>query len=613
MLDELRFGEHRTSTAGSEHVGDRHNQMDEKKRRVARSPDSRPSVQPFTSLGFCLDLRYELQIRYQQVTTKMTAKRIVILGGGFGGAFTAKYLRRCVDSEVTIELINDANYFVFQPLLPEVVAGIITASDAVTPLRVMLPGVKFRMAHAYGVDFAKQQVHVVQGTRRVPIQVAYDQLVIAVGQITNLEMLPGFAEHSLTMRNLSDAYVLRNHVIQCLEHADVTEDEALKQRLLTFVVAGGGFSGIETIGELVEMIRRTLRYYPNIEPHEIRPILVQRYSRILPELPERLSEYARRKLERRGIEIKLNSGLVSATATSVQLDDGSAVEAGTIVSTIGNGPSELVRALDIELIRGKIPTNRYLNMAGHDNVWAVGDAALIALDDDAEQFAPPTAQFATAQAQRAAKNLAATLANQPLVPFTFRPKGALASIGHYSAVAEVFGVRVSGLLAWFMWRGFYILRLPGFATKVRVTLNWLFDYMLPRNIVQNRNDRLPATRFVRLKKGDVLFNAGQILDGFYTVVEGALESRIPDAVLGEDFIRVLRPGDHWGERALTEDWQTQGSLTAVEDSRVLILKRDDFTNLRTSLPVLDEYFKHIPEKLYAHPLRRDRGNQGVTR
>ena len=143
MLDELRFGEHRTSTAGSEHVGDRHNQMDEKKRRVARSPDSRPSVQPFTSLGFCLDLRYELQIRYQQVTTKMTAKRIVILGGGFAGAFTAKYLRRCVDSEVTIELINDANYFVFQPLLPEVVAGIITASDAVTPLRVMLPGVRY--------------------------------------------------------------------------------------------------------------------------------------------------------------------------------------------------------------------------------------------------------------------------------------------------------------------------------------------------------------------------------------------------------------------------------------------------------------------------------------
>lgn len=535
----------------------------------------------------------------------MTAKRIVILGGGFGGAFTAKYLRRELGSEVTIELINDANYFVFQPLLPEVASGIIAASDAVTPLRVMLPSVKFRMSHAYRIDFAEQQVYVVQGTKRIPIQVSYDHLVIAVGQKTNLEMLPGFAEHSLTMRNLSDAHVLRNHIIQCLEDADVTDNKTLKQRLLTFVVAGGGFSGVETIGELAEMIRRTLQYYPNIKPHEIRPILVQRDSRILPELPERLSEYAQRKLQRRGIRIKLNSGLVSATTTSVQLDDGSSVDTGTIVSTIGNGPGELVQALNIELIRGKIPTDRYLHVTGYNNVWAIGDSALIALNDGAEQFAPPTAQFATAQAKRVAKNIAASLANRPLAPFTFHPKGALASIGHYSAVAEVFGIRLSGLLAWFMWRGFYILRLPGFATKVRVTLNWLFDYVLPRNIVQIRNEQLGATQFAHFKKGDVLFSAGQIPDGFYSVVTGALESRISDAMLGEDFVRVLGPGDHWGERTLTENWETKGTLTAIEDTRVLILKRIDFTNLRTALPVFDQYFNHISEKAYAHPLRRD--------
>ena len=527
----------------------------------------------------------------------MPTKHIVILGGGFGGAFTAKYLRQRVGSSAVIELINDTNYFVFQPLLPEVAAGIIGASDAVTPLRVMLRGVKVRMAHAYGVDFAKQQIHVVQGTRRKPIQVAYDHLVIAVGQTANLGMLPGFAEHSLTMRNTSDAYMLRNHVIQCLELADVTEDEALKQRLLTFVVAGGGFSGVETMGELAEMIRQTLPYYPNIDPQEIHSILIQRGARILPELPERLSEYAQRKLRRRGIEIKLSTGLVSATGTSVQLDDGSIIDTGTIVSTVGNGPSDLVQALDIELIRGKIPTDRYLHVAGHDNVWAVGDSAQIAIDDTAEQFAPPTAQFATAQAQQVATNLAAALVNKPLAPFTFRPKGALASIGHYSAVAEVFGLRVSGLLAWFMWRGFYILRLPGFTTKVRVTLNWLFDYVLPRNIVQIRTERLAATRFAHYKKGDVLFDVGQIPDGFYIVATGALESSIPDPELGEDFVRVLGPGDHWGERALTENWETKGSLIALEDTRVLILKRNDFTNLRTALPVLDEYFNHISDNL----------------
>jgi len=536
---------------------------------------------------------------------RMTPKRIVILGGGFGGAFTAKYLRQRVASDVTIELINVANYFVFQPLLPEVAAGIISASDAVTPLRAMLPGVRCRMARAFDVDFSTQHVSVVQGRGRVPIQVSYDHLVIAVGQVTNLDMLPGFAEHSLTMRNVSDAYRFRNQVIQCLEQADVTEDAELKRQLLTFVVAGGGFSGVEAIGELTEMVRRTLSYYPNIEPHEVHPILIQRDSRILPELPESLSEYAQRKLEGRGITIELNTGLASATASSVQFDNGTSIDAQTILSTIGNGPCELVKTLDIELVRGKIPTDRSLRVRSHDNVWAVGDSALIALDDDARNFAPPTAQFATAQAKRVASNIASALINKPVQPFAFRPKGSLASIGHYSAVADVFGIRLSGLIAWFMWRGFYILRLPGFATKVRVTLNWLFDYILPRNIVQMRDNPSAATRFVRLKKDDVLFRPGQIVDGFYAVVHGSLESRIRDEESGQDHVRQLGPGDHWGERALTEHCQTRGSLTAMEDSRVLVLKPDDFTNLRMSLPVLDEYFSRISDDVYTHLLRQN--------
>ena len=536
----------------------------------------------------------------------MTVQRIVILGGGFGGAFTAKYLRRRAGPDIQIELINDANYFVFQPLLPEVAAGIIAASDAVTPLRAMLPGVRFRMAHAYGVDFERQVVHVVQGAKRVPISVSYHHLVIAVGQVTDLGRLPGFTEHSFTMRNLADAYRLRNHVLQCLEHADVTEDDALKRRLLTFVVAGGGFSGVEAIGELTEMVRRTLPYYPNIEPHEIHPVLIQRDTRILPELPHSLSDYALRILKRRGISVETNVGLRSAAANSVQLADGRSIECHTIVSTIGNGPSDFVQDLDIALQRGKIPTDRHLRVVGHDNVWAVGDAALIGLNDEGAQFAPPTAQFATAQAMRVASNIVATLTNKPVEKFEFRPKGALASIGHYSAVAEVFGIRLSGLLAWFMWRGFYILRLPGFATKVRVTLNWLFDYVLPRKIVQIRTDHVAGTRFVRVCKGETLFGPGQFLDGFYTVVEGALESRIPDPASRKESVRTLLPGDHWGERSLSEHRQTKGSLKALEDSRVLVLEQGDFANLRTSLPVLDAYFRQVVESSNPDSLRLER-------
>ena len=546
--------------------------------------------------------------------------RVVIIGGGFAGAFTARYLRRLLGAAIEIELINDTNYFVFQPLLPEVAAGIIAAPDAVTPLRVMLPGVRVRMGRAYKVDFERRVVTLVQGTKRVPIELNYDHLVLATGQRSNLDLLPGFSEHSLSMKNLSDAHVLRNHVIQCLEHADVTEDAALKQRLLTFVVAGGGFSGVETMGEVAEMIRRTLPLYPNISKDELRPILIQRGERLLPELPAGLGGYSQQQLAKRGIDIRLNTGIAGASAQAVELDDGTSIETLTLVSTIANGPTEFVTQLGIELERGKLPTDAFLHLRGHDRVWAVGDGAAVVHNPETQALAPPTAQFATAQAECLAVNIGATIQGRTLSAFAFEPKGALASLGHYSAVAQLYGVRISGLLAWFIWRGFYILRLPGFATKVRVTLNWFFDYFLPRNTVQIQTSTARATRYVRVKKGERLFAPGQLPDGFYAVVEGLLESRVGEnaAATGEascsdgDYVRLLGPGDHWGERTLTADLATKGSLVAKEDSLVLVLNGSDFKQLRHSLPMLDRYFDQIPEDAYPQALRNN-NRTGDTR
>ena len=544
---------------------------------------------------------------------KSKKPRVLIIGGGFAGAFAARNLQRRLGDAAEIELINDTNYFVFQPLLPEVAAGIIAASDAVTPLRVMLPGVRVRMGRAYKVDFDGRVVTLVQGSKRVPIELAYDHLVIAAGQRSNLDLLPGFREHSLTIKNLGDAHRLRNHVIQCLEHADVTEDSALKQRLLTFVVAGGGFSGVETMGEVVEMIRRTLPLYPNINKSELRPILIQRGERLLPELPAGLGDYAAQKLAKRGVDVRLKTGILGASAQAVELGDGTSVETLTLLSTIANGPTEFVSQLGVELARGKLPTDRYLRLLGREQVWAIGDGAAVAYDPDTDALAPPTAQFATAQADCLARNVTATLRGTDLTEFAFQPKGALASLGHYSAVAQLYGVRISGLLAWFVWRGFYILRLPGFATKVRVTLNWFFDYFLPRNTVQIQSSVAAATRYVRVKKGEQLFAPGQLPDGFYAVVEGLLESRVghntqsesadSHAVTDGDFVRLLGPGDHWGERTLSADLETKGSLVAKEDSLVLVLNRGDFKQLRRSLPMLDRYFKQIPEEVYPQALR----------
>lgn len=535
----------------------------------------------------------------------MTRPRVVIVGGGFAGAFTAKYLKKLGRQSLDVELLNAENYFVFQPLLPEVASGTISAPDAVTPLRYMLPGIRIRMAEVVALDTGKQTLWCLQGSRRFPQAIPYDHLVIAVGQKTNLEHAPGLAEHSLCMRNLADAHQLRNKVIRQLEQADVTRHDEVKRQLLTFVVAGGGFSGVETIGELAEMIRRTLKFYPNVAPEEVRCVLIQRDAAILPELSPSLGAYAAQKLKARNVEVVCNRSIVSATANAVQLDDGASIETNVLITTVGNGPREFTTKLGIELERGKIPVDRHLRVGGLKNVWALGDAALIPLHEDgAPQFAPPTAQYAVREARCLADNILRATENRALTAFEYTPKGSLASIGNYKGVAEIYGIRLSGLLAWITWRAIYIGMLPGFATRLRVALNWLFDYFLPRSIVQIANRTDQSTKYRRYAKGDVVCRPGQIVDGFYTVTSGALESRIAAEGGGEDFVRILGPGDHWGERALSDDVRAIGTLTALEDTRVMVLPASDFRNLLEAFPALDEYFGSISDKIYAPRIRR---------
>lgn len=536
----------------------------------------------------------------------MSDQRVIIIGGGFGGAFTAKYLRRYAGNDTKIELINSTNYFVFQPLLPEVASGTISAPDAVTPLRYMLPGVKVRMAEVTGVDLAAREIRFLQGTGRFPKTLKYDHLVIAIGQKANLSLSAGFAEHGLCIRDLGDAHEIRNHVIQCLEHADVTEIPDLRQRLLTFVVAGGGFSGVETMGELQEMIRRTLKFYPNIRSEDIRTILIHRGDRILPELSPRLSEYAAKKLQKRNIEFTYKRSIVSATATDVYLDDGTRIDTATLITTVGSSARPFAENLDMELDHGKIPVDQFLRVPGHNNVWSLGDAALVPLPADkvgVVRYAPPTAQFAVREARFVARNIVNTQAGRNLLAFKFRPRASLASLGSYTAVAEIFGIRLSGLLAWITWRGLYIGMLPGFSTRLRVALNWFFDYFLPRSIVQIANKRRSATIYRCYAKGDVICRPGQIIDGLYSVISGCLESRIPSTGQ-QDFVKVLGPGDHWGERSLSNDTQAKGSLTALEDTRVMVLQRSDFQNLSAAFPILNEYFDSITEESYAPSLRK---------
>jgi len=534
----------------------------------------------------------------------MEKKKILVLGGGFGGVFAAKALQKLGRGTLEVQLINNNNYFVFQPLLPEVASSSINAADAVVPLRQLLTNVQVRQAQVMGIDFAKKAVTVMQGARMTPVELKYDELVFALGTGVDLARIPGMADHSLTMKDLTDAHMLRTHVIGCLETADVTTETLVKDQLLTFVVVGAGFSGVETAAETRELIRRALPYYRNIKPEEIRMYLIEYAPRILPTFPHDLAAYATKQLEKNGIQVLTGIGTKSATSTGVELTNGRIINSSTVVATIGNGPHPLVQQLGLDLHWGRIKTDRYMRVPGHDHVWALGDAALIPLVDnpreDPADYATQTAQFAVREGYQLAQNIVAKFKSQELKYFAYTSKGSLASLGMSKAVADVYGVKLSGLWAWLLWRGFYLSFLPGFAAKFRVGVNWILNSIMPPNIVQLRMPP-PATRYIHFWKGDKVFEPGMLIDGFYTVINGAFKLTIDNPETGEHFEKVFGPGEHFGERVLVKSELRTGLVEALEDGLLLFIAQKDFTRFARAFPFLDQYFKEYIEKTFGGP------------
>lgn len=525
-------------------------------------------------------------------------QRIVVLGGGFGGMYAARALKRRLGNAAEIELITAENYFVFQPLLPEVGAGSITPGHAVSPLRFLLKGVSVRKAVVDSVDFDRRMVVVFQGIQRRPTEVPYDHLVIALGQGVDLSRMPGLEEHALKMKTLEDARRLREHVIEQLEHAQVSRLPDTKRGALTFTVVGGGFSGVETVGEMKELIDRSLPFYPGIAPSEVRVLLVEYAPRILNEMPERLARYATRHLQGHGIELKLNTGIASATGTQLVTGTGEVIDTRTIVATIGNAPLPVVLRMGLPTDKGRIVVDRTLRVQGHANVWALGDCALIPLKDGASEradFAPPTAQFAVREAKRIAGNLAAAIRGKPAQPFSYRSRGALASLGAHRGVAEVFGVQLTGLAAWLLWRSYYLALLPGMGTRIKVMMNWTMDWLGARSVVQIRAHAKPPIRYVYFRAGDRVYEAGNRSDGFYSVISGAVEMERTDPETGQTTRQVIGPGGHFGERLILGATRRKTTVRAVEDTKVLVLNREEFLMLAEGFSAFREYFRPYME------------------
>jgi NADH:ubiquinone reductase (H+-translocating) len=413
--------------------------------------------------------------------------RIVILGGGFGGIAVAQRLeRRLRPGEGELTLISRENFSLFTPMLPEVSSGELDVRHIVTPIRTQLRHTRFILADVHAIDLAADSVEYTHTLTGLVESIVYDQLVIGLGSSTSTFGLPGVAEHVFALKTLEDAAVLRNRLVWLLELADSTTDATLRRRYLTIVVVGGGFTGVEAVGEFVELFRSVLRFYPTIDPAMVRVILIEAGPTLLPGLPERMGSYSAAFLRKRGVEIVTGDGVASADEDGIVLQSGRRIETKTIVWSAGVAPSQTVHDSTLPLTkRGAIIVGRDFRVEGHPNVWALGDCA--AIPDGKGGYYPLTAQHAIREGPVLADNIIATLRDRPTKPFAFNALGMMASLGGRRAVAQLPGDRVlTGLPAWFLWRTYYLLRLPGLDRKLRVAFDWTLEMLFPRDIAELR-------------------------------------------------------------------------------------------------------------------------------
>ena len=404
------------------------------------------------------------------------ACRVLILGGGFGGIYAAIELERALRDRdnVNITLVTRDNYFLFTPMLHEVAASDLEMNTIINPLRKLLRRVKTFTGNIEKINLERRCVTVTHGFDRHVHELPYDHLIIALGSGTNFFGLPGVQDAALTIKTLNDAIELRNRLITHLEEANSECAAGERQPLLTFVVVGAGFAGVETLGGINDFVRAAIRFYPNLAPEYVHTILISSDEFILPELGSKLGAYAQRKLAARGVEIITRTRVTAVRDGLVELSDGRTIPATTLIWAAGNAPNPLVTALPTPKSGGRILVNEHLEVQGFPGVWALGDCASIP-DSETGGFHPATAQHAIREGRCAARNVAADIVGGRKRSFSFSTLGRLAAIGRRTGVANIFGLNFSGFLAWWLWRTIYLFKLPRLEKKMRVALDWTLD------------------------------------------------------------------------------------------------------------------------------------------
>ena len=526
---------------------------------------------------------------------------VVIAGGGFAGAQAARALASALGREEAtrrVALIAERNVLVFHPMLAEVAGAALSPADVVNPLRQFCRGVTVLQGAVTAVDLAGKTLTVDGGRFTRNQVVGFRHLVLTLGSVTDLSKVPGMTEHGWPLKSVADALRLRAAVINRMEEANLVDDPAVRARLLTFVVVGGGYTGVEVAGQLHDLLHEAKEFYSRLKGERIRVALVHGHAKLLAEIGPELGEYTAEVLRKRGIELFLEKRVAEATASRVIFTDGGAIETHTIVSTIGNAPSPVVldaaRQLGLATEKGRLPTEPTMLVKGQREIWAAGDCAAVPWMDRGElKIAPPTAQLAQQAGRQLGLNIVRALRAEAraaearrrdasssdhgqdaratvearLKPFEYRYMGQLATIGARQAVAEVLGMHFKGFFAWWLWRTIYLAKLPGVMRRLRVTIDWTFEAIFPRDISVVLPPPDEPMRAVHLEHGEPMARRGDLMRAICYVRRGCLEARMEDGATSR-----IPAGAVVDQEWADADGRWKADIVATESSDLTIFR-----------------------------------------
>jgi NADH dehydrogenase len=411
----------------------------------------------------------------------LDAVHVVILGGGYGGLYAARRAERRLGREHDVTLVSEENFMLFTPLLPGAAAGTLEPRHVVVSLREQLKRTRLLVGHVEGADPERRTVAVrtASGETRT---LAYDQLVVALGSTTRTFPVPGLREHAIGFKTLPEAIALRNRLIQTFERAESTDDPGLRRALLTYVFVGAGYAGLEGIAELQDFARDVIGRYPALRLEDTRFILIEARDRVMPEIGPSLAAFATRELQRRGLDVRTNTTLERVDPDCITVTGGETLRCHTVVWTAGVRPVAAIARLGLPLDDGgRIVVDERMRVPGHDDVWAIGDAAAVPDPARPGHPTPPTAQHALRQGRLVGANVAAVVSGREPKPFTFKTLGVFVDMGRYKAVAETGPLRWRGFPAWFLARSYHLLLMPGLKRRVRLVTDWTVGLLFGRD------------------------------------------------------------------------------------------------------------------------------------